>query len=274
MKKMFAAFLILAACLAACSDDLSAPSPRPGSNDPFPEPDPEKEAAYLELINSGLPSERPDDAYTYPFYPYMDEWKNYTLSELQDKLITDEKELTGHSTLGLFYACWEYPLIDSLLKKGAYQERFDQLLGDLPVYRLFASRDDAGDCLLSVYKGIKELYYPLVDRPMILEVLLSQSVFLDGYSSEQRKEIVVRCGEIQMWRSVSSNSRTYEFNEVHSLLLARVMRADGYAPFMQRMQTDAALEEFVRTGSGAQRINSEGSLYNNIIKDLANDYVR
>lgn len=74
----------------------------------------------------------------------MEEWKNYTLPELQDKLITDEKEVAGLSTLGLFYACWEYPLTDSLLKKEAYQERFDLLLGDLPAYRLFASRTDAG----------------------------------------------------------------------------------------------------------------------------------
>lgn len=274
MHKILALFLILATCLPACSDDLAVPSPRPGSDDPLPEPDPVKERTYLELVNNGLPTERPDDAYTYPFYPSMEEWKNYTLPELQDKLITDEKEVAGLSTLGLFYACWEYPLTDSLLKKEAYQERFDQLLGDLPAYRLFASRTDAGDCLLSIYKGIDELYRPLVDRPMILEVLLSQSVFLDGYSSEERKEIAVRCRDIEMERNVSSDSRTYDFDEVHSLLLARVMQADGYAPFMQRMQADTALEEFVRTGSGFERIDSEGSLYNNIIKDLANQYMQ
>lgn len=272
MNKMLALFLILAACLPACSDDLSAPVHKPGSTEPLPEPDAAKECTYLELVNKGLPSERPDDAYTYPLYPSMDEWKNYTLPELQVKLMTDEKEVAGLSTLGLFYACWEYPLTDSLLKKEAYQEQFDWLLGDLPAYRLFASRPDAGDCLLSVYKGVDEWYRPLVDRPIILEILLSQPVFLDGYSSDERKEIAVRCWDVEMKRNLSSDSRTYAFDEVHSLLLARVMRSDGYAPFMQRMQTDPALEEFVRTGSGFGRIDCEGSLYNNIIKDLANQY--
>lgn len=269
MNKKIPFFLIMLSCLVACSEHAD-PSYRPGPEEPE---EPGKEISYLEQVNSGLPSERPDDAYSYSFYPYMDEWKNFDLAELQEKLDVKEEIISGLSTPALFYACWEYPLADSLLRKEAYQERFDLIFGDLAPYRLFSIREDAPSCLLSVYKGMDALYLPLVAKPFVFELLLSQPVFLDRYTSEERREIVARCLEIEQLRLVSSDYETFAFDEIHSLLMARILEKEAYPPFMQRIETDPALAEFIRTGAGFDRINHSGALYDNVIKALAVEYL-
>lgn len=269
MRTIIALLLILACCLGACSEDSYTPPYRPGTD----EPEVEKEIPYFSLVDSGLHGERPENAYSYPFYPSMEEWKNFTFIELQEKLKVDEKVLSNLSTLGLFYACWEYPLTDSILKKEAYQERFDQILGDFAAYRLFILREDASACLLSLYKEIDALYLPLVERPMIFELLLSQSPFLNRYGSKECKEIITRCLEIEQLRLTSSSLKTFDFDEIHSLLLARILYKEAYPPFMLQLETDAALEEFVHFGTGFDQIHSPTGSEAHIIKTLAHNYL-
>lgn len=264
--KMF--LLLMTTCFVCCTDDPEYPP-----HYPTPE-EPEKEISYLEQVNSGLPSERPEDAYSYSFYSNMEEWKDFTLVELQEKLDVKEDAIAELSTLALFYACWEYPLADSVLQKDAYQERFDQIMGNFVPYRLFSVREDAPACLFSIYKEMDEVYLPLVTKPFVFELLLSQSAFLDRYTEEERKEIATRCLEIMQARLVSSDSDTDAFNEIHSLLLARILEKDSYPSFMQLIETDVALAEFVRTGVGFDQINHSDTQYNNIIKVLAIEYLK
>lgn len=269
MRKIITLLLILVYCMGACSDDSYTPPYRPDTD----EPKVENEISYFSLVDSGLPGERPENAYSYLLYPSMEEWKNFTFIELQEKLKVDQKELSNLSTLGLFYACWEYPLTDSILKKDAYQERFDQVLGDFAAYRLFILRDDASACLLSLYKEIDPLYLPLVERPMIFELLLSHPAFLNRYESKECKEIITRCFEIEQLRLASSSQETFGFDEIHSLLVARLLYKEAYPPFMQQLDTDAALKEFVHSGTGFDKINQQFDYESNIIKVLARNYL-
>ena len=222
--------------LMACGNDTDEPDLQPpGPSFPYEE----TIAALLEAMN--MP--RPADSYNYPAYPGMQEWIDLKTVENRVKACQVPIEtLKEMSTQAVIQAIWEYPFLIGVTHRSQYQMDFEANFLDNNAFIELTQRSDAGKALLERMVLVNPLVNDAKDASHSLEILTSQPVFLSQLTDDEKKLLVRTAFEKDALRQanfeLSKRGTTW-------LLMAKTMKAAGFIPFIEEMEANEELQNFV-----------------------------
>jgi hypothetical protein len=207
----------------------------------------ESNLSYEERIKDILDcmnTPRPEGSYNYPVLPGMEEWKSFnSTQEMIDACQVPESQLKLQSTQAVFQALWEYPFfIEATSRSDHYQMDFETIFSNNSAYSEFITRQNAGECLLSRLLIVKPLF-PVY--PKVLELFISQPIFLNQLTSDEKKEVVSISLKNDSLRQVSLNTAGGRMREVTWLLIGRTMYYANYKPFVEVVEQSVQLKTFI-----------------------------
>jgi hypothetical protein len=189
---------------------------------------------------------RPSDSYNYPIYPGTKEWENLSTSEeMSNACQIPTNILENMSTQAVIQAIWEYPLLFLVFQRYVLQTDFEALFSQNNAYIELSKRKDAGIALFNRLVLADPLTKGATQESQVLELLISQTVFLSQLNNDQKKKIV----EITL---TNDNLRQNDVELVNSsgratawLLIGRTMIAADYAPFVKSVNENNQLKYFI-----------------------------
>ena len=186
---------------------------------------------------------RPADSYNYPVCPGMEEWKSFKTSEqVAEACQIQPCVVEEMSTQAVIQAIWEYP--NSIPQyfmayESRYQSWFVNFSKSNHACMVLVEREDAAAALLErLILHNPEIHDVCWELP-VLEVLISQTVFLSQLNCEQKRKIV----EITLKHQELRQGRAFE-STTH-LLLGKTLFAAGYAPFTELVNSSEAWKWFL-----------------------------
>ena len=210
---------------------------------------------------------RPVDSYDYPVYPTMDKWAEFnTKEEMMQACEISTKKLRSMSTQAIIQALWEYPFfIEIIHRSDHFQMDFESVM-DNNAYRELEKRTDASICLLERFRIMPSICDAVI-HPKAFEVLISQPVFLSGFSPEEKKEVIRLSFEKDGIRQEDPDHANSATRETCWLLVGRVMQAAEYTPFIDEINRNEKLRLFLETSILDRRI---GFYYEETVPMLEN----
>jgi hypothetical protein len=218
--------------------------------DNSPEVSPEGEALEQGKQEGMMNMPRPADTYSYPAVPGTDEWAAFkTGEEMMEACQIPVDMLKNMSTHGIIQSILEHPLLSGIVHRFQYRTDFDSFVSGNHAYEELKARKDAGTCLLERLT----LVDPVIpdaefDEPHVLEIILSQAVFLSRLNDSEKRTVVKTAfkNDDLRQKAYPENSlrRTY-WRAVTWLLAGRTMANAGYAPFVEEMERNIALQIFL-----------------------------
>ncbi len=194
--------------------------------------------------------ERPKDSYNYPVLPGMEAWKNFkSTAEMVEACQIPMDTLNKMTTDAIFQALWEYPFFYEIVARSSYyQQNFETVFVDNNAYNVFVNRNNASKILYNRLKFVEPVR-PAACRIYSkgLELFISQSVFINKLSYQQKKEIVSISLKNDELRQINSGDKIYAIREVTMLLLARILYSANYQPFVDDL--DDKMNTFISTSS-------------------------
>ncbi|MGI4872705.1 MAG: hypothetical protein ACRYFX_16210 [Janthinobacterium lividum] len=209
-------------------------------------------ACKKENSNTASPATDDADAYVFPIVPGTPAWAALTSGAAMIQACqVPPAVLQQMSTPGLVTTCLNYPLLNNMLAFIPLQRGARAQLANFNGFAELQQRPDAAQVLVTRYQqqctvcvpppadwGGYSLHYSH------FEMVLAQDEFLTQLSSAQRHELVrltlTKYAEKQ--REIA-NYATFGLKTT-AFLLARIMRADSYAPFLAAVGTSAPLATF------------------------------
>lgn len=231
MKIVFYNSILFCFLFASCGNDMLL------FDELFPD-----NAAYMNM-------QRPRGSYNYPVYPGTKKWTSFTTGqEMVDACQIPVKTLHKMSTQAVIQAIWEYPLLGDffVFHGGTYQSTFENMFSSNNAYMEFCKRADAGVNLLERYV----LVDPLTPMPrlasQILEILISQPVFLAQLSKTERKTLVETAfiKDDLRQKNLEHNSSARFNKHTTFLLISRVMVASNYIPYFNAVTSSEDLKAY------------------------------
>jgi len=190
---------------------------------------------------------RPADSYNYPVYPGMKEWENLTTSQaMVDACQIPTNTLSKMSTQAIVQAIWEYPLLPEVTHRFEYQFDFEGMFSENNAYMELVKRTDAGTALFERLA----LVNPLTPLPrlesQVLELLISQTVFLSQLNDSDKKKILEIAFANDDLRQGTPDSDSYNnYRATTWLLIGRTMLAANYNPFIEAVNNNEQLKFFI-----------------------------
>jgi hypothetical protein len=216
-------------------------------NRQVPDDDGQSDFAYENFITDLLVCmnmPRPADSYDYPVYPGMEEWASFkTGKEMQNACQIPVEVLRNMSTQAVIQAIWEYPLLTDVIHRYEYQLDFESVFESNNAYMELMQRQDAGIMLLERLQWMDPLYSNRLSAPYVLEILMSQKVFLMQLENNGRKKIIEAALKNDDLRK--HNESVYSFRSTAWLLIGRTLFAYSYAPFLQEIDRNQRLKSFL-----------------------------
>jgi hypothetical protein len=196
----------------------------------------------------GMNMPRPADSWNYPVYPGMPEWAQFkTGQEMVDACQVPEKRLKKMSTQAVIQAIWEYPLnFGIILLGGTYQGGFESAFLKNNAYKELIKRIDAGKSLLERLLLVEPFMSEAMHMPHVLELLISQTVFLSRLNNKEKKtivEITLKNDSVRQHEPTTSNP----IRGVSGLLMGRTMLKAAYLPFTEETGKNEQFETFLKT---------------------------
>lgn len=197
---------------------------------------------------------RPEGSYNYPVLPGMEKWKLFsTTQEMIDACQVPKSRLKLQSTQAVFQALWEYPFFpEATFRSDHYQTDFEAIFLNNSAYAEFVTRQNAGECLLSRLLLVKPLF-PVY--PKVLELFISQPIFLNELTSDEKKKVVSVSLKNDSLRQLSPNTAGGRMREVSWLLISRAMYYANYKPFVEAAEQSVQLKTFII--SSVVNVNSQ-----------------
>jgi hypothetical protein len=157
-----------------------------------------------------------------------------------------EKRLKIMSTQAIIQAIWEYPLnFGLLLLGGTYQGGFESAFLKNNAYKELIKRIDAGKSLLERLVLVEPFMPEARYMPHVLELLISQTVFLSRLNDKERKtivEITLKNDSVRQYEPTTSDI----LRGVSGLLMGRTMLNAAYLPFIEETGMNELLETFLK----------------------------
>lgn len=205
----------------------------------------------FDLLISYMNMPRPDDSYDYPIRPCMNEWKEMTSTQEKiDACAIPITILKKMSTQAVIQALWEYPFssepIHEIGGRNA-QKDFETVFYNNNAYKELLLRKDAG---IDLFTRIS-----LVDavcrgdnmfKPLMLELLISQSDFLTQLNNNEKKDlikIVFEKDSIRQDAGVHGELGSY----TSLMLIGRTLLNADYSPFVKEVSENNVLKLFLET---------------------------
>ena len=248
MKKIYLFLLCVSPGLFSCnSEDEWLNS--------FPTLDDEQYAFYVADALDAMNMPRPEGSYNYPCLPGMPAWNDLKSGEEMKRVCqVPKKILKGQSTQAVIQALWEAPdfsMYLNLSSSSYMQQIVEQSFFSENSYQELIKRTDAGSCLVERYYRMKLTKGNHVFYHNSLQLLLSQTVFLDQLSLDEKvqfaKRMVDRIEDVRKAIQAESDKDCMPTNPIY-FCLVRVMANSGYAPMSVWMEEDESAGEFEKSG--------------------------
>lgn len=209
---------------------------------------------YEDLIKCELESmnmPRPEGSYNYPVYPGMKEWATFkTTQEMVDACQVPIEVLKKQSTQEVIQAIWEYPFLFEISSSSDhYQMYFENVFFKNNAYNELILRSDAGSGLSErlTLVNVEMMCGRFLSRS--LEIILSQPVFLSQLNDDQKKVVVKTAFRNDSLKEKTNESpgMIYRIREITWLLIGRTMFQANYPPFMEDVEKNTILRQFIET---------------------------
>ena len=257
MKYLF--FICVCLCLAACN---SHPEQEP-EEEPCPGPDLNSRFVYGDIPNLAvrlayMGMERPADSYNYQLYPGMEEWAKTREERLAANQVEPECILRKMSTQAVIQAIWEMPQCGEFfwVTEGYWQRIIESQINRYNSFQELTKRKDAGAALLARLSLVDPItVHYLYTETQVLELLLSQPVFLSQLNeSEKRKVVEITLSndkkrqQAEWWWGEGDGY--YNHSAVVSrspalILMGKTMLAAGYRPLIEAVNKNEELRCFI-----------------------------
>ena len=200
------------------------------------------------------------DAYEYPVKPGTEEWKDFTShDQMLEACQVPDFILHDMSTAGLMETVLNYPLLMDMMAYNSRQQGFDSVAQRFNGLSALLHREDAGMELLTEYRSMDPAAikdnWTSVQRGQYsfsignIETLLAQDSILAGLSGEQIRSLI----EVAMekCRAKCRGADIYSAYDLESTvwLLGKTLKHTGYPPFVEELQQDHELRNFLESGS-------------------------
>lgn len=243
----------------------------------FPTLDDEQYSFYVAQALDAMNMPRPEGSYNYPCLPGMDSWKELKSGEEKAQVcLVPEKILKKQSTQAVIQAIWEYPnfpMFHYLSSTTCMQQIVEQFLYNINSYQELINRSDAGSCLVIRYYRMNMTKVDHSFYNNSLQLLLSQTVFLDQLSLEEKvqlaKEMVGRIDVVKKVLDAETSDELFSINSSY-FCLVRIMANSGYSPMLVWMEEDESAQEFEKSGNCAFLMTSS---FRTKIMELSSNFI-
>jgi hypothetical protein len=202
------------------------------------------------------------DNYKYPFRPGTAAWKALgDHSAMLKACQVPENTLKNMSTAGLVETVLDYPLLPDMMAWNFVQDGFDAVFSNFCGLQELFQRPDAGTELLACYHDLDPLAISndwtdlekgaYAFNFQYIEVILAQKPVIEKLTSAQRRELLNEC--LTKYRAKQQLPDLYSIYSLDYLTwtMGRVLEQTGYAPFIEKMSGDNAIQNFLTKGSFA-----------------------
>lgn len=196
---------------------------------------------------------RPVDTYVYPVTPGSDQWKTLHskgMDEVLKACRVPEKVLKKQSTSAVIQTFLDYPfslhiytssstLLNGFKSSVVYNDAYTELL----------KRKDAGKCIFQVY----QLFNPIgcttaTLMSPLLELLMAQQEFYSQLNNLEKKELIKEALKKIKVR-IDFDPLLVHDNETTCLLIGRVMESAKFDPFIQELNHNEKMNQYLETQS-------------------------
>ncbi|TDN39167.1 hypothetical protein E4631_25615 [Hymenobacter sp. UV11] len=211
-------------------------------------------ACKKEDSNTATPATDDADAYVFPIVPGTPAWAALTSGAAMIQACqVPPTVLQQMSTPGLVTTCLNYPLLNNMIAFNTLQRGVRSQLTNFNGFAEFQQRPDAAQVLVTRYQqqctacvpppadwGKYSLHYSY------FEMVLAQDEFLTQLSSAQRHDLVrLTLAKYAEKQREIANYAIFGLKTT-AFLLARIMQADQYAPFLAAVGTNPPLATFTK----------------------------
>ncbi|HEX8426755.1 hypothetical protein [Hymenobacter sp.] len=195
------------------------------------------------------------DAYNFPVRPGTAAWQQFTTGQaMVDACQIPATTLQTISTPGLLATCLDYPLLFDVLAFNSLQRGTRAQLEDFNGFGELRKRPDAASLLLERYQNMGPSCLPAGQlqrgdysfRFSFVEMILAQDEYLAQLSASKRRTLLREALTKYNEKKPLTSSFYSTFGLSTSVfIMARVMQAEQYQPFLTAIRNDSDLEAFV-----------------------------
>lgn len=195
----------------------------------------------------------PADMYVYPLRPGMPAWATLTTAAQQvQALQLPDSVLRRISTPGLLATCLDYPMLPNMLAYNYLQRGAQATLATFNGFGQLVQRPEAAALLLDRYRLMTPRCLPPAEEQgaysfsfSYLEMVLAQDEYLAQLTANQNRTLVREALSKYVEKELHREDVYGYFGlKTSAFVLARVMQAAHYAPFLTALSTDPDLQFF------------------------------
>jgi hypothetical protein len=195
----------------------------------------------------------PADAYDFPVRPGTPAWATFTTSTAQvAALQVPNSTLQSMSTPGLIATCLDYPLLSDIIASRYLQRSIRVILANFNGYDELRQRPEAAALLLNRYQSMRATCLPEQTQQgaysftfSYVEIILAQDEYLAQLSAGERRSLLREAlTKYDEKMPLVDNVYGYYGLKTVAFVMARVMQAEQFRPFMSAVGTDTDLQYF------------------------------
>lgn len=198
----------------------------------------------------------PADTYVFPVLPGTPAWAAFTTGQqMVDACQVPAATLPRMSTSGLIATCLSYPLLSNMMASTSLQRGVRTQLANFNGFGELRQRPQAAVLLMERYQLMRPACLPAagaVERGnysfsfTYLEMILAQEEYLAQLSSTERRQLLQEALAKYADKQASGPDSYSIFGRKTTVfLMARLLQAAQYAPFVGAVSTDPDLQRFV-----------------------------
>ncbi|TGE27587.1 hypothetical protein [Hymenobacter metallicola] len=197
----------------------------------------------------------PADTYVFPLVPGTPAWAELkTGAEMVQACQVPDATLKSMSTPGLIATCLSYPLLNNILAGFTLQRGTRSVLINFNGFGELSQRPQAAAQLLSRYQLMRASCVPARSEWgrysldfAYFELVMAQEEYVAQLSSVERRRLVqealIKYAEKERLQGDIYGGLNLE---TAAFIMARVMQAERYAPFMTTVSTTPAVQDFIK----------------------------
>lgn len=228
----------------------------------------------------------PSDSYVFTVLPGTPTWVALGTVDARVKANQiPDSILAKISTAALVQSWLDFPFNEDIFAASNLQSGMDYWLANFSGLLELKKRTDAAKTILARYQFMNppciDYLSPGTDKGgfsgsfIIMELLLSQDVFLNGAPIDVKKNVVAEGLKKYSAKKNYNNAYYYAGGDLASslFLCGRVMKNAGYQPFLNAYQASTVLQQFLTTGYFSTSV-SEDNPDIKILLQQSSDFIK
>ena len=196
----------------------------------------------------------PSDTYVFPVKPGTPAWAALQSgAEMVAVCQVPATTLRSMSTEGLIATCLDYPLLFDMTLANSLQRGARAVMSNFNGFGELQSRPTAAALLLDRYQRMRAACLPKADQRgaysftfSYVEMIVAQDEYLNQLSSAQRRVLLQETLNKYVEKQPYTDDVYGIFGlKTTALVMARIMQAERYAPFLTALSSNTALQVFI-----------------------------